>query len=289
MPGSSGQDRGTFRTDFGWRFCAIHGRKSSGALAGVSPELQTCERENTLRPVMISKQLRASPVSGGRRRAPAARRQRIFIVEDHPVFREGLRQILSGEADLEICGVAGSAELALPSIANLQPDLALVDISLPGKSGIDLIRKIRARKLQVKLLVVSMHDEALYDARVLRAGGDGYIMKEEDPAEIIQAIHDVLAGRIYVSEEVLATRPSKAAAKPASRPEPRLLSQLTDTELEILQWLGQRRSRRAIASALSLTPRALAAQCTHIRRKLNLPTDAALTRRAGELVASPAP
>ena len=238
---------------------------------------------------MISKQLRASPVSGGRRRAPAARRQRIFIVEDHPVFREGLRQILSGEADLEICGVAGSAELALPSIANLQPDLALVDISLPGKSGIDLIRKIRARKLQVKLLVVSMHDEALYDARVLRAGGDGYIMKEEDPAEIIQAIHDVLAGRIYVSEEVLATRPSKAAAKPASRPEPRLLSQLTDTELEILQWLGQRRSRRAIASALSLTPRALAAQCTHIRRKLNLPTDAALTRRAGELVASPAP
>ena len=127
---------------------------------------------------------------------------KIFVVEDHPVFREGLVQVLNGETDLTVCGESGTAEQALPSIRRLQPDLVLVDISLPGKSGLELIRELRLKDRRVKILVISMCDEAVYAARVLQAGGDGYIMKQEDPEEIVHAIRDVLNGRIYVSEEV---------------------------------------------------------------------------------------
>lgn len=202
------------------------------------------------------------------------------------MFREGLRQVLAAESDFEVCGMAGSAEQALPNIVSLLPDLALVDVSLPGKSGIALIREIRSQKLAVKLLVLSMHDEALYADRVLRAGGDGYIMKEEDPAEIVQAIRDVLAGRIYVSEDVLASR-SKDVSKSSSK-EVRPLGRLTDTQLDIFERLGRRSSRRDIAHELHLSPRALAEECAQIRQKLNLPTDAATARMAIELMTSQA-
>ena len=126
----------------------------------------------------------------------AGQQKRIFLVEDHPVFREGLAKLLHAEPDLTVCGEAGDARVGLKSILKLKPDLAVVDLSLPGKSGLELIKEIRALKLPVKLLVVSMFDEALYAQRVLRAGGDGYIMKQEDPQEIIFAIRDVLAGHI---------------------------------------------------------------------------------------------
>src|SRR5271170_824731 len=106
-------------------------------------------------------------------------RKRIYIVEDHPTFRQGLIRILNSERHLTVCGAAGSVDEALPAIARTKPDLVLVDISLPGRSGLDLIKEIRSADRAVKLLVISMHDEALYAARVLRAGGDGYIMKQE--------------------------------------------------------------------------------------------------------------
>ena len=114
-----------------------------------------------------------------------------------------------------MCGEAGDAEHALQAIARLKPDLVLVDITLPGKSGLELIKELRSRNSEVKMLVVSMHDEALYADRVLRAGGDGYIMKQEDPEEIVHAIRDVLGGHIYVSEEVLAGT-TKGPSKPAA-------------------------------------------------------------------------
>ncbi|HEY1788775.1 MAG TPA: response regulator transcription factor, partial [Verrucomicrobiae bacterium] len=120
--------------------------------------------------------------------------RRVFLVEDHPVFREGMARMLSTEKDLEVCGEAGDYEAGLKNIQRFRPDIVLVDLELPGKSGLDLIKKIRSLKLPVKLLVVSMYDEALYADRVLRAGGDGYIMKEESPEEIVHAIRDVLDG-----------------------------------------------------------------------------------------------
>src|SRR5271170_111780 len=127
-----------------------------------------------------------------------SQKSRIFLVEDHPVFRDGLSKLLNAEGDLAVCGEAGDARQALKSIIKLGPDLAVVDLGLPDKSGLELIKEIRALKLAVKLLVVSMFDEALYAQRVLRAGGDGYIMKQADPQEIVLAIRDVLDGRIYV-------------------------------------------------------------------------------------------
>jgi DNA-binding NarL/FixJ family response regulator len=203
----------------------------------------------------------------------------VFIVEDHPVFREGLVQIINDAGDLTVCGQAESAEQAIDAIPGLKPDLVLVDITLPGKSGFELIKEVRAQNGSVKLLVLSMHDEALYADRVLRAGGDGYIMKQEDPEEVVHAIRDVLGGHIYVSEQVLAKR-TKGAPNRGSEPTNRPLGQLTDAELEILQWVGEGKTNSEIASQLHLRPGTISAHCTQIRRKLKLKSTNALIRYA---------
>jgi DNA-binding NarL/FixJ family response regulator len=203
----------------------------------------------------------------------------VFIVEDHPVFREGLVQIINDAGDLTVCGQAESAEQAIDAIPGLKPDLVLVDITLPGKSGFELIKEVRAQNGSVKLLVLSMHDEALYADRVLRAGGDGYIMKQEDPEEVVHAIRDVLGGHIYVSEQVLAKR-TKGAPNRGSEPTNRPLGQLTDAELEILQLVGEGKTNSEIASQLHLRPGTISAHCTQIRRKLKLKSTNALIRYA---------
>jgi DNA-binding NarL/FixJ family response regulator len=205
--------------------------------------------------------------------------RKVYIVEDHPVVREGLVQIINGEGDLMVCGEAGDAEQALRSIPGLKPDLVLVDISLPGKSGLELIKALRGRNGGVKLLVLSMHDEALYADRVLRAGGDGYIMKQEDPEEIIHAIRDVLRGRIYVSEEVIAGGKKGTQAR-GSEPKSRPLSQLTDVELEVLERLGEGKTDLEIARQLHLRPGTASAHCAQIKRKLHLRSTNALIRYA---------
>ena len=209
----------------------------------------------------------------------AARPQKIYIVEDHPTFREGLVQILNTEADLKVCGMAGTADQALPGIARAQPDLVLVDISLPGKSGLDLIKELRSVNRSVKILVISMHDEALYAAKVLRSGGDGYIMKQEDPDEIVYAIHDVLEGRIYVSEEVMESH-GGVVRKRQSDTESKPLDQLTDSELEILELIGRGKSSGEIALKLQLSKGAVAASRAQLREKLKLKDPQALTRYA---------
>ena len=205
--------------------------------------------------------------------------QRIYIVEDHPVFREGLVQIISGEKDLRVCGEAGDADHALEAIARLKPDLVLVDITLPGKSGLELIKELRSQDSKVRILVVSMHDEALYADRVLRAGGDGYIMKQEHPEEIVHAMCDVLGGHTYVSEEVLAST-AKASLKPAAKPETRPLDQLTDLELNILELLGRGKNDQEIARQLHLDVQKVITHCAQMRRKLRLKSDNALVRYA---------
>ena len=202
---------------------------------------------------------------------------RIFLVEDHPVFRDGLAKLLNAEADLTVCGEAGDAKTGLKNIRKLRPDLAVVDLGLPGKGGLELIKEIRAAKLPVKLLVVSMFDEALYAQRVLRAGGDGYIMKQEDPQEIITAIRDVLAGHIYVSEDVFTRESLKSSS---AEEKAGALDLLTDSELEVLEWLGQGKSAEEIAQQLQLSNESVAAQTASIRRKLKIKNDNALVRYA---------
>jgi DNA-binding NarL/FixJ family response regulator len=195
------------------------------------------------------------------------------------VFRQGLAQLVNSEPDMAVCGAAGSAEEAARSIPRSHPDLVLVDLSLPGKSGLDFIKELRRADSKLKLLVVSMHDEAVYADRVLRAGGDGYIMKQEDPGEIIDAIRDVLAGRIYVSEEVLGSV-KKEAPRPARKAPSRPLGELTDLELEILELLGHGKSPQEIGEQLGLSARQVAAACAAMRGKMKLKSSNALVRYA---------
>ena len=208
-----------------------------------------------------------------------ALRRKIYLVEDHPVFRQGLAQILNAQKDLTVCGEAATAEEALPAVLRLQPDLVVVDITLPGKSGLELIKEVRAKDTKVKLLVLSMHDEAVYANRVLRAGADGYIMKQEDSEEIVHAIRDVLGGHMYLSEEVLGGT-HKAAAH--ARPEAKggAIERLSDVELEVLEAVGRGKGNREIAQELHLTPRAVSTHLTEIRKKLRLKSADALVRYA---------
>jgi DNA-binding NarL/FixJ family response regulator len=167
----------------------------------------------------------------------------------------------------------------LRQIAKLQPDLVLVDISLPGQSGLDLIKEIRSSNRTVRLLVVSMHDEALYANRVLRAGGDGYVMKQQDPEEIVEAIRDVLAGHIYVSEEVTERTPNLEVARAASVNKSNL-GELADDDLEILELLGRGKSEPEIARQLRVGVATIAERCKRIQKKLKLKTPNALIRYA---------
>jgi DNA-binding NarL/FixJ family response regulator len=199
----------------------------------------------------------------------------IFLVEDHPIFRDGLLRLLNAEDDLHVCGEAGDAKEALRSITKLKPDLVIVDIGLPGKSGLELIKEIRALKFATKLLAVSMFDEAVYAQRVLRAGGDGYVMKQEDPETIVLAVRDVLAGRIYISEEVFGQGPSKQTVKKTSP-----IDQLTDSELEILELLGLGKSVKEISLQIGLSGKEANTHSKSIRRKLKLKSGNALIRYA---------
>lgn len=198
-----------------------------------------------------------------------ALRRKVFILEDHPIFREGLVQIVNNEPDMKVCGAAESAEATLRSVSKLKPDLILVDIGLTGRSGLEFIKELRTVNRSVKLLVVSMHDEALYANRVLRAGGNGYIMKQENPEELVNAMRDVLEGHIYVSEEVLASG-RHGSVKHAAKTKKSPLDQLTDSELEFLESLGKGKSSKDIASQLSLGVKAVADLCNQISKKLNL-------------------
>ena len=217
-------------------------------------------------------------IPGEKAQTSKASAKKIFIVEDHPIFREGLQQMISLESDLMVCGEADNATSALELIPSLQLDLVLVDLTLPGKSGLQLIKDLRALGLPIKMLVVSMHDEALYADRVLRAGGDGYIMKQEDPEEIIRAIKDVLAGHTYVSEEVMASlRPASVRATETSKSS---IDQLTDMEVELLELLGHGHSNQQMAAKLDLSVQAVRSHCARMTKKLNLEGTNALIRHA---------
>jgi DNA-binding NarL/FixJ family response regulator len=202
------------------------------------------------------------------------KKSRVFVVEDHPIFRDGLIQMLSSESDLDICGKAGSYESGLKGIKQTAPDIALIDLELPGKSGLDLIKKIRELSIATKLLVVSMYDEALYADRVLRAGGDGYIMKQESPEEIVHAIRDVLGGHIYVSEEVSFRK--SIGRKSAPKQKQSFFDRVTDLELNILELLGRGKDNREIADRLNLQIDQVTEHCKQMRKKLKIKSDNAL-------------
>jgi DNA-binding NarL/FixJ family response regulator len=211
--------------------------------------------------------------------------KRILLIEDHRMMREGLRQLISQEPDLQVCCEAADAQQALACIAKGKPDLALLDISLPDKNGLELLKDIRALDPDLPVLAVSMHDENLYAARVLRAGGRGYIMKHEGGEKLMQAIRQVLAGQVYVSgqmsskilEDLTGHRPN-AARSPVEK--------LTDREFEIFQLIGQGNGTRQIAEKLHVSVKTVEVHRLNIKQKLDLKTATQLIRAAVRWVES---
>jgi DNA-binding NarL/FixJ family response regulator len=210
---------------------------------------------------------------------PASREsKKILIVDDHPMIREGLRGTISAESDLQVCGECDNAHQALEMIKALKPDLILMDITLPGKSGLELLKDIRVACPHAPILVLSMHDESLYAERALRAGAGGYITKQQPPQALIAAIRAVIQGRIYVSKEVNEYILRRLSGRNSGSGSP--LENLTDREFEIFRLIGEGKATGQIAKLLHLSPKTIAVHYANIRRKLKLPTYADLIRFA---------
>jgi DNA-binding NarL/FixJ family response regulator len=182
---------------------------------------------------------------------PSDKKRRVIIVDDHPLFRERLSQLINYELDMEVCGEAETAQRAIQLIREASPDLAIVDITLKGSSGLELIKSIKALSVSVPILVLSMHDESLYAERALRAGATGYITKNRAADEVLLAVRRVLAGKIYLSEQMTSAflkSLTGAGVKNMLRP----LDRLTNRELEVLDLIGRGYTTRQIAESLDL-------------------------------------
>ena len=206
-------------------------------------------------------------------------KRRIFLVEDHPITRRGLLDLINQEPDLVVCGEADDAVQALESIKALKPDLALVDISLPRRSGLVLLKDIRLWAPEVYVVVLSLHDESLYAERVLHAGGHGYIMKNQSADKLLYAIRTVLHGDTYVSESV-SKRIVDSFAGRRKEPGNAILSHLTDREFEVFQLMGQGLPTAEIGRLLHLSPKTVDSHRLHIKEKLQLHTLPELMRYA---------
>jgi DNA-binding NarL/FixJ family response regulator len=195
-------------------------------------------------------------------------RKRLLILDDHPMMREGLSQLINHNPGLVVCGEAGSGREALDLIRKLKPDLVLADISLPDTNGLEMVKNIRVMFPGTAVLVISMHDESMYAERVLRAGGRGYIMKQEGGRKILEAIQRVLGGQVYVSEKMSATLLGALSGQPADGKTP--IAHLSDREFEVFQLMGQGRTSRAIAEQLGLGLKTVETHRAAIKKKLKL-------------------
>ena len=208
----------------------------------------------------------------------SAKPKRIVIVDDHPLFRKGFEQLINSSDDaFKICGEAGDAAQGMSVIRQLSPDLVIVDLSLPGANGIELIKNIRAEFPKLPVLILSMHDESLYALRGLRAGAQGYVMKQEALENVIIAIREVLAGRPYLSHDMSAKLITNFASG-SNRGNP--TDKLSDRELEILELIGKGRDVREIANALHISAKTVETHRAHIKEKLNLKNARQVTRFA---------
>lgn len=193
----------------------------------------------------------------------------IFIVDDHAMFRDGLQQLIDREADLAVCGDAAEPVEALEGISKSKPDLVIVDISLSGKSGIDLIKAIKEKHEDLPVLVVSMHEESLYAERALRAGAMGYVMKQEPGKVVKTAIRKVLAGDMHLSEKMASSVIAKFM-RGTDQPPASPLEKLSDRELEVFRMLGQGKAVRQIAEEMSVTIPTINSFRNRIKEKLKL-------------------
>jgi DNA-binding NarL/FixJ family response regulator len=208
--------------------------------------------------------------------APA--RRRVLLVDDHPLTRHGIAQLIGQQPDLVICGEAGTAEQALDCVRSQQPDLVLVDVTLPGKPGLELVKDLATTFPEVAVLVFSMHDETLYADRVLRAGARGYLMKSAGGEELLKAIRHVLGGKVYLSQDLsdrILDNLSGTLRRPAG-----VLSVLSDREFEVFQLVGDGLPTREIGLRLHISGKTVEAHRLRIREKLDLKNASELTKYA---------
>src|SRR5271168_5207265 len=205
-----------------------------------------------------------------------AKRCRVLLVDDHPIVRQGLALLIDREADLAVCGEADGAHSAFHAIETLRPDIVVLDISLSGPDGLDVLKEIRMKTSSLPVLILSMHDESIYAERAMRAGANGYIMKQEATEKVLVAIRRILQGEVYLSDRLTNTMLQqyvRGGAGPKSSP----LLNLTDRELEVYRLIGAGHGTRQIADELHLSVKTIESYQAHIKEKLAL-------RNARELV-----
>ena len=206
-------------------------------------------------------------------------RKRILLVDDHPFMRAGLAGLIERQPDLVVCGEAGNPSEAFRELARSKPDLVLTDLTMPGRSGLEFIKDLRASEPTLAILVISMHDEVVQAERALRAGARGYIMKEAGGENLLAAIRQVLRGEVYVSPRMSARiLDSLSGAKPRGSESP--IQKLTDREFEIFQLIGHGKSTRDIAAQLHLSTKTVDVHRSHIKEKLGLTDVTSLIRHA---------
>lgn len=210
---------------------------------------------------------------------PSAGRKRILVVDDHPMMRAGLTQLISKQPSMEVCCEAGSPAEAMASIPCCNPDLIIADLTMKAGGGLEFIKDARTRFENIPILVVSMHDERVYAERALRAGASGYIMKEESAEHLVSAIQRVLDGGFYLSE-TMSSRVLKSMSGKNVRNPDSPLQKLTDREFEIFQYIGRGNTTDEIAKQLHISPRTVDVHRAQIKEKLNLKSGTALVHYA---------
>jgi DNA-binding NarL/FixJ family response regulator len=215
--------------------------------------------------------------------APKPQKRRVLVIDDHPIFRQGIAELINHENDIEVCGEAETMQQALAAMETLNPDLAIVDITLKGANGIELIKSAKIQHPKIPLLVLSMHDESLYAERALRAGARGYVMKQAAPEQVMNAIRRVISGELYVSPVMGDRMIQKLVGGPeAGNGSP--VHNLSDRELEVLALIGQGHGTRQIAEELHLSVKTVESHRAHIKEKLNLKTAPEMVRFAVQWV-----
>src|ERR1700722_7728641 len=196
-------------------------------------------------------------------------KRKVFIVDDHPIVREGLAQMINREPDLAVCGDAQEMREALQAIDIQKPHILIVDISLNGPDGLDLLKNIRSKDPSLPVLVLSMHDESIYAERALRAGANGYIMKQEATERVLVALRRILNREIYVSDRI-ANRMLRHFVGGTATPQRSPLDELSDRELEVLRLIGEGHGTRQIADELHLSVKTVETYQSHLKEKLGL-------------------
>jgi DNA-binding NarL/FixJ family response regulator len=197
-------------------------------------------------------------------------KRKVFVVDDHPIVREGLAQMINRESDLAVCGEAEEMHGALQMIDALRPDILIVDISLNGPDGLDLVKNIRTRDPSLPVLILSMHDESIYAERALRAGANGYIMKQEATEKVLVALRRILSREIYVSSRVASKLLQQFVSGSSSAAMHSPVDDLSDRELEVLRLMGDGHATRQIADELHLSIKTVESYQAHLKEKLSL-------------------